>query len=394
MKEIFRNFGWILALFFGSFLLISGILPRYWLKSLEKKHQRISNEFGQTLGVELFRGRIAPQDLYREWIGNAPEVGYVVMTNLRTGYRSGLVNTGELSRGASEVVEFFKSQGNKKTLERLVQKEKGFPSEHLDVYAISIFPPPFDRVSGPLGIVKIGYVIPGYPYGRGFQKLWWIVSGVMGLLFFLSIGLWGIAVRSPIGVEPPPTDKAELKELEEAMEEPSTAGMDEEGREWTWVFDGKGFDGWRLRGDVYITEREMALQPWASSAVLSQIVLSPKFHFQCKAKRIAGTDAFIFLFPANGKNLIWVVGGWENDRAEVLGYPNTAHHLTIDRFAWYKIELRVEEDVVGLINDLEIFRLQKLEVTTHSPDCGFQQGLGVATWNTFSKFKDILYLAL
>jgi hypothetical protein len=110
------------------------------------------------------------------------------------------------------------------------------------------------------------------------------------------------------------------------------------------------------------------------------------------ARKIAGPDGFVILFPCDGLSLAWVVGGWGNRRSEVPGYPSTAKEGSLEKNRWYQLDVRIDTDTVeGWMDDALVWKLPRSEIRISSPDVGFPPGLGVAVWNTLARFRDIRY---
>jgi hypothetical protein len=394
-SPILRNF-LILALVLLVVLGGIGLLRGVWLEKIDARAAARAKEIALTVGKEMASGKPLTDRLYQRLIDEEPRIGYLVVANYRNGYRSGAVNAKELQAGGQEVAAFLAMRGDAETLARLIVKDGGFPGEYLDVYSVALLPPSKQSDRTPLGSLKIAYLIPGFPYGRGYYHLWTLAGAIACLATAVLLGAWAVdrrktasrmqVIRIPIG---------ELEDLESAVDEDTTSIIDEWGREWKPLFDGRSLDGWVAKGEWYVTEREIAGQPWGGSLIYPDVTLGGAYALQIWAKKIAGPDGFVVLFVCDGKLLTWVLGGWDNSRSEVAGYPETGADLCVERFLWYKVEVRVGPEVLeGSVEDTVVWRLKRSDVTQSSPELGFQKGLGLGVWSTLAKFKELRFLSM
>ncbi|HLG19909.1 MAG TPA: hypothetical protein VI895_08870 [Bdellovibrionota bacterium] len=381
------------------------LLVRQFLSMAEESTQRLAEQ----IGAEIVDGKPLRETVYREFIAREPRVGYLLVAHFSSGYRSGVINSSSLSRGAKEVDEYLRQHGDTETLAHLIQPGAGFPSEYLNVVSVALTPPERASDRTPLGMVKVGFVIPGFPLGRGYQWVWGSFT-CFGIA--LAVVLWVRQKRSESPVRPeaikprkeiPPVPTPLPKEAEKKdlhwLEETSAQTVeiqekaDEEG--WHLLFDGESLEGWVCKGNCYVSEGSLALQPWGTSAVTAEVAPSDRFCFQVEAKKIAGEDGFVILFPCDGKSLAWVVGGWGNKHSELAGYSATRTDHALERNQWAHVEIRVEGDgVEGFLDAKKMWAVSRADIRSPSPDAGFQDGLGVAVWNTLAKFRNARYRAL
>ncbi len=387
--------------FLGSLLFLAvlaglGAVRRAWLLRFESRSEIRAKEAALSIGRDMADGKPLMERAYRRLIDEEPRIGYVVVANFRTGYRSGAVNTKELEAGGQQVTAFLASRGDAETLSQLILKDGGFAGEYLDVYSVALLPPATQTDRTPFGALKIGYLLPGFPYGRVFFHLWALGSGIACLATVLLAGAWTAKRRKQVVethiIRIPSED---LEDLESIEGDDTTSIIDEMGREWKPLFDGKSLEGWTAKGRWYITEREIAGEPWGGSLVYPDLTLGGSYAFQYRAKKVAGPDGFIVLFICDGKPLVWVAGGWNNSRSEIAGYPETRSDLCVERFLWYKLEVRVgTEWVEGMMEDKVLWKLSRTAVTHPSPELGFQKGLGIGVWSTLAKFKELRFLSM
>ncbi|MFH1017776.1 MAG: hypothetical protein V1798_06280 [Pseudomonadota bacterium] len=388
------------SFFFSLALLVIlaalGVARRAWLSSYESRSEARAKQTALAVGTHMATGRPLTEDMYRRLIEEEPRIGYVAVANYRTGYRSGAVNSKGLETGGAKIAAFLAARGDSETLSHLIRKDGGFAGEYLDVYSVALLPPATQSERTPLGAFKIGYLLPGFPYGRGFLHLWVLASAIVGLAAIVLAAAWTAGRRRQTAameiVRIPSTD---LEDLEIASADDTTSIIDEMGREWRPLFDGNSLDGWVPQGEWYISEREIAGVPWGSSLIYPDLTLGGSYGFQLWAKKVAGPDGFVVLFVCDGKPLVWVLGGWENNRSELVGYEGTRSDLSLERFLWYKLEVRVgTEWVEGAVEDKVVFKLSRSAITHPSPELGFQKGLGIGVWSTLAKFKELRFLSM
>jgi hypothetical protein len=236
----------------------------------------------------------------------------------------------------------------------------------------------------------------------GYQRAWGVLAAV-GAAFAALLWLRQRRAEAspPVAAQavaemnlpsPPGEKKEDLQWLEETSS--STVEIKEEapGEEWRLLFTGESLEGWVSRGSCYLSEGALTLQPWGTSVVSTDVVPSGTFTFQLEARKIAGDDGFVVLFPCGDRALAWVIGGWNNRRSELAGYPATRLDHAIERNKWYQVEIRAKTDAIeGLLDGQKMWKIQRDEIRASSPDAGFQTGLGVAVWNTLAKVQNIRY---
>lgn len=393
----------------GLLLLIAVLLGAghwVWLKVFLMNAETAVGRLARTIGPAIGRGGAIDEGVYRNFIAAEPRTGYVVFADYRSGYRHGLTNLASLRNSASGLGDLIKKLGTDGTLTRLIQPGGGFAGEYLHVVSASFVPSKEATDVTPLGVLKIGFVVPGYvaglpPFGRGFSKVilvWWAVTGVVCAVLLIHGMTRGNAAPAP----PPFSSRTEETEarnelswLEKELEKEETFFVDHEGQSWKVLFDGATLDPWKLKGQIYISEGEVILRPWGASAVHPTAPSDRNFAFRVYARKIAGLDGFVILFPCDNRFLTWVMGGWRNRRFEVAGYGTTARNGRVEKNRWYQLDVRLGPDwVEGFIDNVPSWKIARSEIRSSSPDVGFQQGLGVAVWNTLVRFRDFRYRAL
>ncbi len=379
-------------------LLSFGLARWFWVMQMESESESRTRELAADLAGDLVAGRSLQESVYRPFVQSQSErVGYLAVANFKNGFRSGLINATLLERSHSPLLTYRREHGDTATLARLTEPGAGFPGEYMDVLSLAFVPPAHSSDHAPIGVLKVGYVLPGYPLGRGYIHLWWVL---MALASVMALGGWGVALtsreRPMIRVsEATHTPKDELTELEHDLEIAGKVEVDSEGRTWRVLFNGEDLQGWSPQGNWYVFEETVMAQPWGSSLVHEHVATDGNYFFQASGRKLSGSDGLILLFTVDGKPLAWVLGGWQNRHSEVGGYPSTRSNDAVELHRWYDMEVRIlHEHVQGYLDGRKIWELKRAEVATPSPSSGFQEGLGVAVWSALAKFRNLKFHTL
>ncbi len=397
----------VTILFFLSVTL--GLVHWGWVQLYFVNAEGAAKFFAKKIAKRMEDNQMIDDALYREFILIEPRVGYVVAANYRTGYRHGITNPTLLKFGSKELEMFIIEQGNSATLSRLIQPGGGFPGEYLHVISVIFVPPKNFNDQTPIGVLKVGYVIPGFfrgmlPFGRGFFKLivgWWILSSVVAIGILVR-EISALKRKKPLVIEPVEkivtlkastvvdSHRDDLDWLEEELEFEDTIRIDQDGRVWKSLFNGKDFEGWNVKGSWYISDGELVGPPWAATLISKSAPKEEEYVFQVFAKKVSGPDGFIVLFPCNGHYLLWVLGGWGNHRSELVGHLESAIPNQIERNRWYLVEVRVTAEwLEGYLDNEEMWKIPRSKIDKSFPEVGLPQGLGIGVWNTLAKFRDI-----
>ncbi|MFH1263308.1 MAG: hypothetical protein V1495_07710 [Pseudomonadota bacterium] len=370
-----------------------------WLKMFLMNAETSVARLARTVAPALTASQPADDEVYRNFIAQQPNVGYVVVADYRNGYRHGITNSNALRNSNSPVEEAVERSGSEKVLERMIRPGAGFAGEYLHVVSATFVPTRAVGDVTPFGVLKVGFVVPGYvrgfpPFGRGFWRVIAVASVVSGLscAILMILGL-GRAAGASAGFLPPVLSheveaKNELEWLEQDLDTEESLLVDQEGVSWKVLFSGASLDGWETKGHVYVSDGEMVLRPWGACAV--QPAAGPgEFRFRVHARKIAGPDGFVILFPCDKRSLAWVIGGWGNRRSELVGIPGTSRDSGIEKNRWYQIDVEVGRDAVeGFLDDVSIWKTHRAEIRHSSPEGGFLPGLGVGVWNSLARFRD------
>lgn len=401
MRRIETRHGFLAFLF----LVISVglvVAQRAWILSYERGTEAQLQKWAHELESAIVSDHPIYESTYKAWISERPEIAYFAFANFRSGYRTGILNTTLLTHSAPELVEFSKTYGDEETLRRLMQRSGGFPGEYLTVLSFAYVPGVESAEKTPLGVWKVGYVWPGYPFGRGHAIIVWGIAGV----FFLAASMVLLApivssgrssedfvpLEHSSSAEDFDPDLAALED--ETLSTEQQIVLDEQQREWIVLFNGRNLKGWTAKGEWYVVAGEIHGQPWGSSLVLRSDHLGANWILRLEAKRMAGADGFIVLFPCGDYHLAWVFGGWKGKHSEVGGYPDTRTEIDVNLNDWVQLEVtRTAEHIEGKVNGDVRFRLLISAVDRSSPDVGFQSGIGLATWSALAKFRNILLYA-
>lgn len=382
-----------LVIFLGGFL---GLVRWGLLTQMMAHSERSARKLAGEIVKEMAEGKPLQESVYRTFVALEPRTGYIAVANYRSGYRSGVINSISLYQGAQDVAKFLEKFGNAETLGRLIRPDTGFAQEYLDVVSVVFVPGKGSLDRTPVGTLKIGYVIPGYPYGRGYYRLWWLAEVILGGIFLLlSVvvlvrGLRNSAAEEESVIHAVPDPDDDLGLLDEDDEEETTVELEDDDGTWKRLFDGRSLDHWRTKGSWKVLNGDLLADPWGASAVTTRFGRPHTYTFRAFGQKVAGPDGFVLLFVCEKHYLAWILGGWQNSRAEVGGYETTRIQHQLDSHRWYKIEIKVKEDVVeGSLDDQMVWSLKRSEITESSPNVGFEKGVGVATWSTMVKFKSL-----
>ncbi len=394
-----------------AFLLLTSLLMtggrwvwlKTYLRNVEKRAEALARIIAPQVGLNEEMG----EGFYRGYVAQDDRVVYLVAANYRNGERQGFINSNNLQRGAGDVKTFLSAHGKAATWAHLIKPGQGFPGPYLHVVSVALVPISSTSDVTPLGALKIGYVVPGVlpdlpPFGRGYGHVviaFWLLTA-LGVLITLTRGMlrerketdWKVSHLEAASVGVVTHQQNDLGWLEEEMEKEEKVHVDPSGKSWNVLFNGADLDGWQSQGAWYPTNKEVAGRPWKASLVSVRAPDQDNYIFHARAKKIAGPDGFVILFPCGDKQLAWIIGGWKNTRNEVGGYEATRVPFSVARGRWYSLEVRIEEESLsGYIDGEQNWKLPKTEIVVSSPEVGWQEGLGVAVWNTLGRFSDLRY---
>jgi len=367
------------------------------MASVDARLERRARELSDIVAPYLSKGRLFRESAYRSIVIREPRVAYVVIADFRTGYRKGVINSAILQQGAEEIREFRDSYGDEVTLAKLIQPAAGFAGEYVRVVTVNFLPPKTAANKMPWGVLKIGYVVPGFPFGMGYQNILWTLMMFLGLCgagWLLAICHYQrrVVPRRRIPLPLPSPKKDDLEALEDELTQSEALEVDAEGKTWKVLFNGNSLEGWVTKGNWYISDEELVAQPWGSSLVSTRAPSDGNYIYCVEAKHVAGRDAFLLLFDCEGKSLWWMIGGWNNSKSEVGGYADTRTEGPLERNKWYDLEIKVDaKEVVGRLNGKKKWSLLRSKIFESSPEVGFETGIGLAVWSGLSKFRNIRF---
>jgi len=388
-------------------ILLSGALRWAWIERWSRLTETEARNIGEEIGTNLTKEMPPNESRYQKLLFSNPDLAYVVVADFRSGYRSGAINAASLQKGASNIEYFRTTHGDSSTLAHLIRPGRGFPGEYVDVFSVSVEPSHDSTDRTPIGMIKVAYIVPGFPFGRGFVDLWAIVSSAFALVAFG----WSLAIllRQPRRrdsyrkSEKDVSSKhakaihsmEDLEWLDEPTERIERREVDDTGELWRILFNGSNLDGLTPVGAWYVNEGDLIGHPWAGSVVTSRSIRDRSYVFWLSFRKMAGPDGCAVLFSCGAHHLVWIVAGWGNTRSEVIGYPSTQKEHSIARQRWYDLEIRVDEDrVCGFISGRKAWELERTKIQHSSPETGFQHGVGVGVWNTLARFRNLRFRTL
>ncbi|MEZ4705135.1 MAG: hypothetical protein R3A11_08135 [Bdellovibrionota bacterium] len=331
-------------------------------------------------------------------------IAYVTYQSLIEQERYGWINPRVFSRGAGKLKNVFETQGESKTIGLIMDQEEFFSSPYLKEISRIIKD---DEIS--LAKVKVGFVFSGY-----HAQFPWLGRGFVSILMFLN-ALWGIFLiwflqksrpllergKSLLDVEGTVDPEIEVKVSKDLAWLSHATRIDEEDNEdtkvnqavrgkWAELLHSRDLENWNQTGQWYMTHGHVIGFPWGSSLTTKEILKSQCYDFEVETKKISGLEGFIVLFTCNGHQLFWVLGGWKNKRSEVAGFPQTVSKEKIQAGKRYYCKIEITRELArGFLDGKQIWSLRREEIDRPSPHVGLSKGIGVAVWNSMTRFERI-----
>ncbi|MCI5071685.1 hypothetical protein MRY82_01920 [bacterium] len=391
-------------LLFIAFIFISitcTAIRYFWLESFEFRLRENTFRLAQELGFNAAGTGEVNDELWKKFITRNDQIVYLVFSYKPLAYRQAFFHPKKIHQVSAMLEHDVKTAPRDLLLNNLLDNQKTYVNPHLHVVHANLIPSDYQNDEDALGQVKVAYAVPGYILGLSFGRAYrYILFFIYSLttLSFLSI-IFGpfIGKRKKI-IDPSLYTELEKEEFEVQWIEDDDTGktepvfIDDKGKSWSLLLPDGDVSAWSKEGVIYMSGEDLIARPWGSSAVRKDLPIESKYDYQLKALKMAGQDAFIILFPVGSHQLTWVIGGWHNTRTEVAGYARTQNTLNIEKDRWYYIEIQcLSDEVVGIINGEENWRLKKSDIQTSSPNAGFQSGLGVAVWGGLCRYSEIRY---
>jgi hypothetical protein len=175
---------------------------------------------------------------------------------------------------------------------------------------------------------------------------------------------------------------------------------------WRSLFDGKSLENWKVtqfggQGDVHVEQGNLILERGNSMTGVTYDGPLPRTNYEVElqAKRVEGIDFFCgFTFPVGESFCSFIVGGWAGG---VVGLSSidgrdaseneTTRYMSFPTGRWYRIRVRVTDDVIETWIDNESIVYQRIEgrrISTRT-ESDLSQPFGFATWETTAALKDI-----
>lgn len=388
-----------------AFFVMINAAWTYWVLSQEV----VIRDLLQTLATQL---EIRPYNavaLFREDLDSQltdyGQIAYITYQSLVNEDRHGYINLRSFSQGAGKLGDVFFLQGEKRSLEAIFQNENYFASPYLKELSQKIYD---GRI--PVGLLKAGFIFPGY-----HSSLSWLGRGFVSILLLLNM-LWATLLLFFLRKSRPLLERC--KRLEEAgdklmdqeievkiskdlawLSHPNAmdAQDDEDTKinqpikgKWNELFSENDLRHMNSQGQWYVHKHHVIGFPWGSCLTMKEKLHSQSYDFEVEVQKISGMEGFLLLFPCNGHQLYWVLGGWKNKRSEVAGYPQTVSKSKIERGRRYYCKIEVDaHEARGFLDGVHVWTLQREEIDRPSPDAGLAKGLGVGVWNSLTRFDRI-----
>lgn len=385
--------------------LAAFVLHKNWSQNLlAAQYQHVQNFSNLLVRDQWTHTADSNPNILKDFSLSKPKTAYVFFTNFQSNYQFSWLDSqqlGKISDSLSEALSKKTPRNGESSLQEFLPKSD---LEYVHEIVTTFSPHAASSDQTPLGVLRVGYVIPGklnqmIRLGQGFRyvlPLWWALSTVF--VVFLAINDLRRSSRSRFAYSTQlpdlqKTEESELTWLEDETGKTEPIFVDDQGRSWKILLDRDTMHGWVPKGNWYVDDAQLFGRPWGSSIVRKDPHVPENYRLQIRAYKMTGPDGFVVLFPCGMMQLIWIIGGWNNTRTEVLGYPSTSNGLKILKNEWYFIEVNVRGNVVeGFINGQLNFKLQKSDIKHPSPNVSFQQGMGLGVWNTLVKYADIRLL--
>ena len=404
-----RYFKWLVSLVLG--LLFAGLIEGYLLNLLkqrdldvDRRTEQTAKEVAETVARYLKDGLSLDQQALQEIFRSQPQLGYIIIDDWMNGLRTGHVNQRVIHDAPETIKQNMRSGDFDEVAGYLIQEGKGGASIGFEVLQVELRDE-LEPAAEPKAVVKMGYLVPGY------LEMYRAIGVAQGaLLLFVLIFLVSLfrSVRSKdagdkakVQVVESDVDSEQREEVdlfESAMSSEPTEVVavgqaeDLDYEQWIDLLSEDANADWDKRGSWYAISDFVMANPWQASLVRKDINYRD-YIYRVKAKKLVGSDGFVVLFPADGRFFVWVLGGWNNTRTELAGHSQTSVNHSVEPNRWYDLTVEILHDgVKGYINGDKTWEIprSKLKEIDYSKD--FLGGLGVGTWNTVVKFKDLFVL--
>lgn len=369
----------------------------YWKIHQKKQSTEQGNAVRQYIESTLARDQKLSSEQLQSMLVNNDRIALLVVDDQLEKTQIGYINVKSFDQGATQLASLYNEQTTSEVLQRIAQNPQEFANPYLQIETQQIYRS-MQNQKVKIGQMVIGYMLPGYhksiPHVGGYYNL--IYQGWM--LFLLSnMMLYPMYLRRRLAVFRPAIkkEKDHLEWLEQELnigsfEEDTTRDDVQKKPGWTELFNQNDFKDWNVKGQWYVKDQAAIGFPWGGSITTKYDIPFQKYEFEVEGQRMVGQEGFSILFQADGKQLIWVLGGWKNSRSEVIGYDQTKTQDKLDKFRWYYIKVECDDEkVVGFLDGRKIWEIAKKDLKDDTTDLGFQKGFGAAVWSSMARFQRV-----
>lgn len=370
-----------------------------WIQHHEKQFQALSIKLTQYIETTVAKDqRLSIEEIQHILKGHA-RVAFFAWENQLEKRQLGFLNVKCFDLGASKLAEFYNQHTTSEVLDEIIQNGQQFSSTYLRIQENPVYRT-MSNQKVKTGQFALGYLVPGYitsmPQSGGFYDMFY--KGWM--LFLLSnIMIYPVYLRrrktKSFTLQGPP-EKNNIEWLEkdlnlDGFEEDTTRDNDFSPKPgWTELFNQSDLKEWNVKGEWYARDHAVIGFPWGGSITTKYDIPFDQYEYEVEAQRMVGGEGFAVLFQCQGKQLIWMIGGWNNTRSEVIGYESCKTNDTLDKFRWYYVKIESDaEKVVGFLDGRKIWELAKKNIVEPTQDLGFQRGFGVGVWASMARFQRI-----
>ena len=355
--------------------------------SVKEKTKSISENVAATVG-RYFRDKHELEgQLFDEVFQNNPFVGYIIVDNRVSGFRTGALNRRAIEMAPKKIKKILFGQEFTYLLNELVRTNQGGASTGFDV--VQVFVKDENHPGDPAALVlKFGYVIP---IVSGWQQRA-IYSYVLAILLIFVVLRFGV-LKQKISQTHGEKEEVDLLDTPSTDNDTAIIAINRpkhlRNENWIALYQSGSLSEWKKQGEWYAFTDCLFANPWAASLVRQEYNFE-NYIYRLKAKKVVGSDGFIVSFNCDKKPLFWVLGGWNNSASELAGHPETRSDDTINVGQWYEITIEVLPSMVlGYLNGNRVWQLSRTDIAGKQPVTELLAGIGVSTWNTVCKFQDL-----
>jgi hypothetical protein len=370
-----------------------------WVHSQQRQFQEVNGRMRQYIETTIGKDQRVSSEEIQNILRTNARVALFVWENQLEKRQLGFLNVKCFDLGAFQLAAFYNQHTTAEVLEHIIQNPQEFSNPYLQIREEPVFRI-MNNQKVKIGQYAIGYLLPGYlpitpksgSYYDIFYKGW--------MVFLLSnMMIYPILRRrrkNSFLLDDSKRAKDHLEWLEQDLnaadfEEDTTRDSEFQSKPgWTELFNQSDLKDWNVKGEWYARDQAAIGFPWGGSITTKYEIPFEKYEFEVEGQRMVGGEGFSVLFQSQGKQLVWIIGGWKNSRSEVMGYEHTKTPDTLEKFRWYYVKIESDaEKLVGFLDGRKIWEILKKDVIEPTVDLGFQKGFGVGVWSSMARFQRI-----